>query len=48
MIKTIEQSTATGTDNTLRRLQLQYAKKHNLTIDEKDNLYTVFLHLDLA
>ncbi|MEO6356456.1 MAG: histidine kinase [Ferruginibacter sp.] len=48
MIVTAEQSTFTGTNNTLRRLQLQYAKKHALTIDENDNLYSVFLQLDLA
>ncbi|MDN3657993.1 histidine kinase [Ferruginibacter paludis] len=48
MVVTAEQSTFTGTNNTLRRLHLQYAKKHNLTIDENDNLYGVFLQLDLA
>jgi hypothetical protein len=48
MLITTEQSTFTGTNNTLRRLQLQYGKKHDLTIDERDNLYTVFLQLDLS
>lgn len=48
MVKRMEQSTFTGTSNTLKRLQLQYAKKHVLTIDNKGDLYTVFLQLDLA
>ncbi len=48
MIKRLEQSTFTGTNNTIRRLQLQYAKKYQLTIDDKGGLYTVFLQLDLA
>lgn len=48
MLKNAALSTFTGTSNTLRRLQLQYAKKHTLTIDENENLYTVFLELNLA
>lgn len=48
MATIVEDSTFTGTNNTLRRLQLQYPNKHILTIDENDNLYKVFLQLDLT
>lgn len=44
----IEESTFTGTSNTLRRLQLQYANKHDLRIDESNNLYKIILQLDLT
>ena len=44
----VEDSTFTGTNNTLRRLQLQYPNKHILTINETDKLYKVFLQLDLT
>lgn len=42
------ESTATGTNNTLRRLQLQYANKHTLTIDNRNNQYKIILQLHLA
>ena len=48
MAASVKESTFMGTNNTLRRLQLQYPKKHILTIDESDNLYKVFLQLDLV
>ena len=44
----VEEGTFTGTNNTLRRLQLQYANKHDLKIDESNNLYKIILQLDLA
>ena len=44
----VEESTFTGTSNTLRRLQLQYANKHDFKIDESNNLYKIILQLDLA
>jgi len=48
MATSVEESTFTGTNNTLRRLQLQYANKHTLVIDESNNLYKVILQLDLT
>ena len=47
MTNTVVESTFTGTNNTLRRLQLQYANKHNLAIDERNELYKIILQLDL-
>lgn len=44
----VPQSTFTGANNTLRRLQLQYANKHILKIDESNDLYKVILQIQLA
>lgn len=40
--------TETGSNNTRRRLQLQYPGRHQFTIEEKDDLYKVTLQLNLA
>ncbi|MCW3093328.1 MAG: sensor histidine kinase [Ferruginibacter sp.] len=37
-----------GLNNTKRRLQLQYPKKHFFALDEKDDTYKVTLQLNLA
>jgi two-component system, LytTR family, sensor kinase len=42
------ESTATGSNNTKRRLELQYPGRHLFTIDERDDLYKVTLQLNLA
>ena len=44
----VPQSTFMGANNTLRRLQLQYANKHNLQIDDSNHLYKVILQIHLA
>lgn len=42
------ETNATGSNNTKRRLLLQYPDKHVLTIDEKDGIYKITLQLNLA
>lgn len=40
--------TATGSNNTRRRLELQYPEKHSLNVDETKDRYQVTLQLDLS
>ncbi|MEO5890745.1 MAG: sensor histidine kinase [Ferruginibacter sp.] len=42
------ESIATGSNNTNRRLQLQYPDKHIIAVEEKDELYKVTLQLNLS
>jgi sensor histidine kinase YesM len=41
-------STTTGSNNTKRRLLLQYPGKHKLTVEDKDDLYQVTLQIHLV
>ncbi|WP_394766895.1 sensor histidine kinase [Ferruginibacter sp.] len=44
----VTESTATGANNTLRRLELQYPNKHSLQINDQDHLYKIILQINLA
>ena len=44
----VTESTFTGANNTLRRLELQYPNKHSLQINDQDHLYKIFLQINLA
>ncbi|MBC7890560.1 MAG: histidine kinase [Ferruginibacter sp.] len=45
---TQKQSTSTGSNNTKRRLELQYPGKHLFIVDESNDLYKVTLQLNLT
>ncbi|OFX22819.1 MAG: hypothetical protein A2033_13965 [Bacteroidetes bacterium GWA2_31_9] len=46
--KTIQETTGLGIENTRQRLNLIYAGKHFLAINDTENDYSVLLHINLA